>query len=475
MTELTVHLRVNDAATLKPTPVRFCIYDAKNHFYAPLGRSVDFPLGRAEAVGGQVLIAGKRWFYIDGACEITLPTGVPLTVEISKGILYQPVLKTFTLGAGQMALRFAIEKKIEAIDQYFVDTHSHFLAPHDALLEAQAEGLSSIQLLIVEQLMPGQDGKLYPTAANFSAFSGQKPCLERDGSEVVVNTLNVHNALGKVALLNSHRPIFPLAFGEHSDDWSLSDWCDQCHRKKGFTIWVDALTEPVKGGEALINAILGKIDAIELDGSPVDAARLKLVYQLWNRGIGISIVGASGKSSNRTPLGTYRTGIHRLSESNEHWLHYLQSGWSYVTTAPVLIQDLAGAGSEGSCFSARAESLQEFGNLDAIYNGELLIRATAEFVDGIYRAELKVPDCAELPGWLSVRITGQNATFAHGNRIAVGVQKALKLSKSTSHYFRSLIEPVRDWVLTQGRYHHEKRKQKLLDLCDEALAKLETR
>ena len=191
MTELTVHLRVNDAGTGQPTPCRFCMYDERRHFFAPNGRSVDFPLDKAEAVGGQAAIAGKRWFIIDGACEIALPTGVPLTIEIGKGILYAPVVKTFTLGAGQMALRFAVERKIEAGDHYFVDTRAHFLTPHDALLEAEAEGLDSVQLLIVEQMMPGQDGKLYPIAANLSAFSGQKPCLEREGTTLYVNTLNM--------------------------------------------------------------------------------------------------------------------------------------------------------------------------------------------------------------------------------------------------------------------------------------------
>src|SRR5438128_9441214 len=105
---LTVHLRINDAATGKPTPARVRVTGPDGTQYAPLGRSVDLPLGRNEAVGGQLAILRERWFYIDGACEIALPAGVPLRVQAAKGAEYTPLDETVTLGAGQMALRFAV-------------------------------------------------------------------------------------------------------------------------------------------------------------------------------------------------------------------------------------------------------------------------------------------------------------------------------------------------------------------------------
>ena len=48
--------------------------------------------------------------YIDGACEMPLPAGVPLRVQAAKGPEYTPLDETVTLGAGQIALRFAIER-----------------------------------------------------------------------------------------------------------------------------------------------------------------------------------------------------------------------------------------------------------------------------------------------------------------------------------------------------------------------------
>src|SRR5689334_13978039 len=110
---LTVHLRINDAATGKPTPVRVRVSGPDGTHYAPLGRFAEFPMGRNEAVGGCLAVGRERWFYTDGACEIPLPAGVPLRVQATKGPEYKPLDQTVTLGAGQMALRFAVERQID--------------------------------------------------------------------------------------------------------------------------------------------------------------------------------------------------------------------------------------------------------------------------------------------------------------------------------------------------------------------------
>src|SRR5262249_20941946 len=149
-------------------------------------------------------------------------------------------------------------------------------------------------------------------------FSGQTPALARDGRAVVVNTFNTHPVLGKVALLNSHRPVFPLTFGgEESDDWGVCDWCDQCHRKDGLAVWVDAF-EPAGGligSEALVAAILGKLDAIEVSPAPRKVPLLPWLYRLWDAGVFVPLVGGSGKDSNKTAVGTVRTYVKPLTET----------------------------------------------------------------------------------------------------------------------------------------------------------------
>src|SRR5262245_60865025 len=107
---LTVHLRVNDAATGKQTPVRLRVSGPDGTYYAPLGRAAAFAWGRNEDVGGNLLVGRDRSAYIDGSCEVRLPAGVPLRVQATKGPEYEPLDQTVVLGPGKMALRFALTR-----------------------------------------------------------------------------------------------------------------------------------------------------------------------------------------------------------------------------------------------------------------------------------------------------------------------------------------------------------------------------
>src|SRR5262245_26673863 len=145
-----VHVRVNDAATGQPTPVRLRISDAAGRVYPPLGRVAEFATGKNEDVGGHVMLGGERWYYIDGACEVPLPGGVPLVIEATKGPEYTPIRHETTLGVGQMALRLTLSGASELDGWFAGDTRCHFLAPHAAVLEAAAENLAVVQLLATE-------------------------------------------------------------------------------------------------------------------------------------------------------------------------------------------------------------------------------------------------------------------------------------------------------------------------------------
>src|SRR5438067_500840 len=163
-----VHLRVNDAATGRPTPVRIRIAGADGREYVPLGRVAEFPLGRNEEVGGHIVFDRERFHYIDGSCEVPLPGGVPLTFQVAKGPEYAPLNETITVGAGQMAVRLTISRRVDmrAEGWYSGDTRCHFLSPHSALLEAAGEDLAVVQLLVTEAMVAAQDGVNYPSLAN---------------------------------------------------------------------------------------------------------------------------------------------------------------------------------------------------------------------------------------------------------------------------------------------------------------------
>lgn len=305
---LNVHLRVADAATKKPVPCRLRITDPAGNYFAPLGRLAVFACGVGEDVGGSIRLGRDNYAHIDGSCEIALPAGVPLRIQASRGPEWTPLDHTVTLGGGQMAIRLEMTRWFDRHTEGMTSTDSrcHFLSPHAALAEAAAEDVDEVHLLArVHYALSAIDGNTYPQLPGITAFSGQTPALAADERTVFVNTLNTHRTLGHLGLLNSHRPVYPLAFGgsEGPDDWSLCDWADQCHRKGGRVVWCDPFREGLPGGEALVALILGKVDALEFDAKPRATPFLPWVYRLWNAGLLVPLAGASGKDNNRGVVG----------------------------------------------------------------------------------------------------------------------------------------------------------------------------
>jgi hypothetical protein len=487
---LNVHVRVNDTANGKPTPVRIRFAGANGEYYPPLGRSAEFPVGRNEDVGGHVYLNGKRYAYIDGTCEMPLPTAVPLEVEISKGPDYVPIRQTLTLGEGQLACRFALQRRdFRAMSPMrSADTRCHFLTPHAAQLEADAEGLDFVNLLAIVQDYPSQDGHMYRTIPGITAFSGQQPAL----GGIYVNTFNVHPAMGRLGLLNSHRAVFPLTFGhiDESDDWSLSDWCEQCHRKKGLVVWSDAYRPEsgLPGGEAMVNAILGKVDAIEIDGHERTAPFLTFWYRLLNAGIRLPIVGCSGKDSNRIALGGVRTLTPREDcGSYSEWVECVRAGKTVAGNGPVIrfgvngqffvSQTVADAG-QPLRLRASAVSPDPADRLEIVANGEVIGSTgfTANETN-VLEIEHNMPSS----GWLAARCWGvakpdlypHVPVFAHTSPVWVEVPGEPFVPKpSAIAQLQREIEGVRHWVETTGRFTNPRRKEHLLSLCAAASAKL---
>jgi hypothetical protein len=427
-----VHVRVNDAATGQPTPVRIRITDGAGRYYPPLGNLTPFPTGPNEAVGGNVLLAGKEYAYISGTCEVPLPPG-RLSVEFHKGPEYTPQALELTLGAGQLSLRCAIQRWTDLRSErwYSGDMRAHYLTPHAALLEAAAEDLATVQLLACEGSIlcaaevPGSQQPAYRSViSNLHAFSGQRPALELPGHLVVVNTHNTHRLLGNLGLINSHRVVHPLFVddAELGGEYTLADWCDQCHRKNGLVIWTDPLQLPMSSGssygEALADLVLGKIDALELSNNwPLEKFVESYWYPLLHCGLRVPLVGSSGKKSNAEQLGAWRTYARLLpgeTFSYSSWIEAVRAGRTFVTNGPLICVSVNGQ-DPGSVINlpsldqsveivAETRSMLPFDFMDVLLNGEILQRVAA--TGSPARASLHLQSSLPAPGWLAVRASG---------------------------------------------------------------------
>jgi hypothetical protein len=331
---------------------------------------------------------------------------------------------------------------------------------------------------------------MYRIIPNATAFSGQAPAVEG----VYVNTFNVHPVLGRLGLLNCHRPVYPLTFGhaDETDDWSLSDWCDQCHRKGGLVVWCGAYRPAagLPGGEALVNAILGKVDAIEIDALDRTTSFLPRWYRLLNAGIRLALVGGSGKDSNRIALGGVRTLTQRTaSGSYADWVEQVKAGRTVATNGPVVLMAVGGErfpgriGQTGPApigLRAQAASAVPFDRLEMLANGSVIAAVRPDATDP-WTATAEVEHTLPAGGWLAARCVGVAKSdlyphvpvFAHTSPVWVEVTgHPVPKGMEAVEALRPEVQGVREWVETEGQFTHPRRKEHLLALCDAAAARL---
>jgi hypothetical protein len=484
----TVHVRITDSSTGKPAAARLRITDGMGVYRPPLGRHNRFRAGPGEDVGGQVIVDKRAFAYVDGTCELPLPAG-QITVEIARGIEYQPVRKEVVLADGQMALRLNIERWADErpAGWFAGDIRAHELTPHAALLEGAAEGLAVVQLMARER--PPADS-IPPAISNLLAFSGTDAALRRSDCLVAVNTLNTHTILGSVALLNCHRPVFPLHFGEpgEPDHWSVADWCDQCHRKKGLVVWPDLprFTDEQPQGEALAAMILGKIDAFEVGpAADFDGASFQLYYHLINCGLQPALVGGSGKDSNAIALGAVRTYAQLLPDQKLDtgtWIEAVREGRTFVTNGPLLSLSAMGqkpgstvvieAGT-GVPVRAEARSALPIETIEIMAGGKAIAATKAS---GEQRAELQTMLVSDKSTWIAARCRGSAGQLAHTTPIYLQVPgKPPDVTEEQTLPLVAVLERTLAWVNHRANCPTERQRLLLQEVLENALLKLSGR
>jgi hypothetical protein len=487
-----VHVRVVDAATNRPTPVRVRFQDRGGRRFVPLGHVATFPIGDSEDVGLQVRSGDHEYSYIDGSCEILLPPD-PVEVEILKGPEYRPIQHEVTLGPGKMALRFVIERRqnLPARGWLAGDARCHELSPHAALLEGAAEGLAIVNLLARERR--SRFGEIDSRLAQLDAFSGQAACLASDESTVVVNTFNVHPTLGKLALLNCHRPVFPLtAGGQNFEDWTLGDWCGQCHRKRGLviwsepTFWSDALLE-LTAPEGLAGLLTGQVDAVEIAG-PIHLLKgdpWANWYALLNAGFRIPLAGASGKASNRVVTGQSRTYAHLAGEpwSYSAWIEAVRAGRTCISEGPFIDFEIEGKvpgstldglpSDQKLCARAAVGPLESMGALEIVANGVVSVQQIASTGASIsITADLQTEGLR----WMAARYRRSDGAFvAHTSPIyLVNQNRPTEALAGRLKALRELLLRGASWAATAA-FRLERNREGLISTFREAALAIEKR
>jgi len=415
------HLRINDAATGRPTPVRLRLTDAQGAPLAPLGRLSQLP-SRSEPAPGHLWLEGGLWHYIDGACEVRLPAG-PLHLAYTKGPDYLPGQVTLERRVGQMALRCEIQPRRQPRQQgwYGGDCFVEQLSPAAAGLEAAAEGLDFVHLAASSE-------------TELLEFSAQEPAWSRDGTLVAVGTWNGRQSSPSLLLMHTHRVVFPLRQTDPGfEHYTLADWAHQAHRKRGFVVWPFHPPD----AETLATLLHGEIDALGLLPGVDFEAALHWAYRLWNAGLPIRLAAGSGKRDVSRPVGLWRTWV-KLPEGIPFtlpaWIEALRQGGGTISRGPWLSLEVNGpgrgtvknheAGPEGTLFAvASAVGLQTGDRLELVANGQVVASAEASVDQAVLTCELK----GQAVRWLAARCRDQKGGWlAHTSPLATANHQTSK-------------------------------------------------
>jgi len=335
----------------RPTPVRIHAHGIAGEYLPPRDRHrVPNPYW-FEDYSPDYLHNGKHLCaYITGVAEYLLPRG-EVFFEVSKGYEIMPQRVRFDVKPETDEIVIKLQKVLDWREKGWVtaDTHVHFLSPHTALLEGEAEGVNVVNLLA------SQWGELF---TNVGDFTGSELVSANKEYMVSVGTENRQHVMGHISLLAYDAPIIlPLttdgpgeaALGDPMDI-TLSDWARRCREQSGVVVMPHF---PFPRGEADAVIVSNLVDGVESTSwgsqyAGISPGFLAYWYRFLNCGYHIAVVGGTDKMSATTAIGTARTyaKIDGLFSMNA-WKDAVRAGRTFVSFGALADIEVEGAGPGG--------------------------------------------------------------------------------------------------------------------------------
>ncbi len=470
-----VRTTVVDDDTGQPLPCRVHFRSPEGVPYAPHGHHAHLN-GEQHTwhvdVGGDVRLGGVTYAYIDGRCEGWLPRGEVL-VDVAHGFEYEPLRTSVRIAPGQQELTLRLKRWCDMnTRRYFSgDTHVHFLSTQGAQLEARAEDLNVVNLLL------SQWGHLFTNAEEWTGH----PHVSRDGRTIVYATQeNRQHILGHLTLLGLTSPVMPWCSDGPGEgglggtlETTLSHWADACHAQGG-TVVIPHL--PTPNGEPAALIATGRADAVEMlqHGFYLHNE----YYRYLNCGYRLPLVGGTDKMSNEVPVGLYRTYVYIPPDeefSYDSWCRHLRAGRTFHSGGPIIdlrveghhIGDMLTLPGNGGTVEveAHAESILPIHRLEIVQQGRVV--AATEERDGARQLRLSARLPIESHTWLAARVAGrgyfdalahhdvwQRGVMAHTSPVYVAVGGEWELyDPGVATYMLTLLEGSLAYIRTRSRQY----------------------
>ncbi len=345
--ERLVTLRVVEAGSRKPVPVKLHLHGEAGEYLAPVDRHRQPNGAWFEDYAPEFLHRGRHYCtYIPGETLVRLPLG-KVYVEVSKGFEIRPVRKVVEVDGGTETIEIELEKVLPWRERGWVtaDTHVHFLSPSTARLEGAAEGVNVINLLA------SQWGELMTNVGDFdgrTVFGSNE--AGGDGEWLVrVGTENRQHVMGHISLLGYKGNIIAQMCAGGPDEAAIGDpvdvllmeWAERCRAQGGLVVLPHF---PNPRCENAADLIMGAIDAVEMTSwgdlyGGIDPYSLSDYYRYLNCGYFVPAVGGTDKMAATTAVGTVRT-YARIPPDEaftyESWMEAVRRGNTFVTYGPLM-------------------------------------------------------------------------------------------------------------------------------------------
>lgn len=478
-------VRVIDASTGQPTPVRIQFSGAAGEYIAPYGHHSQVNANWFEDYGADVLVGNRSYAYVHGEFTTDLPVG-DLFVEICKGFEYQPVRKKVTVKPGQETLELEIGrwKDLRSSGWVTADTHVHFISPHTAWLEAQAEGVNVVNLLA------SQWGRLFTNVGDIIGRVG----INENDTIVYVGTENRNHMLGHMSMLGTQGlPVYPMCCGGPTESWVgdpdfmlLAEWAAENKRKGGLVIRPHY---PYCGhSEDPVPILKGLVDALEIR---LDLFALQEWYRYLNNGYRVAVVGGTDKMSAGTAVGQLRTYAKLNTDepfTYDNWTAAVRAGRTVSTNGPLIDLMVEGRGigdsiqlpSAGGTVEvhAIAESAWPLSKIELMHNGHVVFTESAPKGSRTIRLETKL--AVKGSGWIAARTFGQEGhpahyLAAHTSPVYVKCGETRAFDGPAMEHMLALVEGGMEYLNTIATVFDEPSRKRMVKLFKEAQQELKGR
>ena len=430
----------------------------------------------------------KPLAYVNGKFTTDLPVG-DLYVEIWKGFEYRPVRTKVRVRPGQKKLKLLIKRWKDLRSEGWVtaDTHVHFISPHTAWLEGQAEGINVVNLLA------SQWGRLFTNAGD---LTGRPGVVEKD-TIVFVGTENRNHMLGHMSMLGTgDLPVYPMCCGGIGESYigdpdfrMLAEWALENRWKGGVVIRPHF---PTCGHtEDPVPILNGLVDALEIRQLRGEDFPTQEWYRYLNCGYKVAVCGGTDKMSAGSTLGWMRTYAKldpRRPLSYDEWGRAVRAGRTFSTTGPVMDLHVEGrqmgdkirmpTGGGTVEFNAVAECLEELGKLEVVVNGRVI--ASAKERRGARKLSVRGKARIAGSGWIAARCSGVDGSpggfmAAHTSPVYIQCGRKRAFDGPAAEHMLALVEGGIEYLNKLATVFDERSRKRMVKLFSDARRELKGR